>query len=471
MAWRLNLVRKQHILSSQHAIARRLDVLAYCWFVSQALLIVVNNSVQDNKNATISVAWVSLSGGALLDVKYCSSPSSWYTLWILISNGMLAIVSFVAASRTFILFSTQTTAMLSTQGSLRAARRRVQALSVLLTELLLIATSGAVAVSWSAAHFVQDNVRQIDVQQYCSLFVAGLLPLIICLPSLYLRRRSTRSKRRYILGASASDSLSPNAPAEVDRSNTLATTLADPVCSLLFRQYCEEVHDAEAIHFLLAAQELFALLETASKNLTVGQVLDATTAIQGQYLAEGAPQQVNISFIQRQHAEKAIRDISEKAATLTARTRPGYSVAATDDFKAIARAAFEPIAKEVYQLVATNNFARFLRSDAVVRTAELVLWIDQFTALSVAEQTAVQARLQQLHQASVKSPALSPRESRVSRVNTSRSMGRMLLSPSSKVLPALPSSSSAVPMTRLATSPSAVERQPTYTNMFQTGGG
>ena len=467
VAWRLNLMsRKQHILSTQHAIHKRLDVLAYCWFVTQAVLIIVENKVQDIGDRTISTAMITLAGGAGMQLTYCSTPSTWYSVWIMISNGLLAVASAGAALRAIVAFSTQTTAMLSSQGSLRAARRRVQALSVLLTEALLVSTGAAIAVSWSSASFVQNNVRQIQVQQYCSLLGAGVLMTSLCVPSILLKRRNARAGRHQILGAQKLESLNPNARPEVDRANTLATTLADPVCSLLFRQFCEEAHDAEAIHFLLAAQELFALLETASKQLTVNQVLDACTAMQTQYLVDGAPQQVNISFLQRQHAEKAIQEISDKAATLTARARPGYSVAATDDYKATARAAFEPIAKEVYHLVATNNFSRFLRSDALARTAELVLWIDQFTSLSIEEQRAVLTRLQQLHQNAVRPPTLYPLSPVVSRGHHStfsRSSARVGPSPSAKLLPSRPSQSSAVTMARLVTSPTNAERQQPYT--------
>jgi hypothetical protein len=159
------------------------------------------------------------------------------------------------------------------------------------------------------------------------------------------------------------------------------------VLLLHFRRHAESSFDAEPVHFLLQCQSLYRQLRGATLNLT--QVLSGLEAICDEFIAEGAPQQVNISSAMRDSTLAAVQDMRLTAvAQARNRLKP-----ASAEFKSQARQCLQAAVSEVYGLVQLNSHPRFLNSAALRRSQHVLGWTDGFNELDEEEQAAVMAKL------------------------------------------------------------------------------
>ena len=130
--------------------------------------------------------------------------------------------------------------------------------------------------------------------------------------------------------------------------------------------------------------------------MTVQQLNERCKAMVDDFLTPKSQEQVNVSSHMRLLVEKVLSELNVKSAQLAARLKGGATTAATDNLKALARSALEPVVKEVFSVLEVITFARFLRSETAVRASELISWTDEFRRFATVEQSGALERLGKL---------------------------------------------------------------------------
>ena len=425
----LQLPDKARVLSLQTHLSRRLAVAAWLWWLAEMLLYTLSGVLGSPLLA--KEVWQLPGGGGYLN-SYCSSPASWYVSALIGSDGGLAVASLALLLRTNLRLWGQRRS--SAQKDDRGLRRKqVQASSLLLCQLLVLAAEVVVPGQWADKSTDGHTIAlQVRVLHAMTLSVVALLPLLLYGPSLYhhyhsQRRVTARGSQvtsvnggvQLLLGGTGDSTTSAGSEGE-SRSGTkhrmaadsLAATLCDPLAVVLFRGYCEDVHDAEPVHFLLAVRELLRAMADRNSHLTLQQLQARCKDVVDAFLLPSSREQVNVSSHMRLTVEKALGELSLKSAALAGRMKTGTATPATDELKALVRSAFEPVVKEVFSVLEVNTFARFLRSETAVRASELLSWSDDFRQLQGAEQVGALERMAALAGDSFKPHRLPRMETR-----------------------------------------------------------
>ena len=413
--------RQQRILSLQEQLGRRLALAAGCIWAVQVVLLVAQ-AASGPSLAAQSV--ITLPGGGQVLASYCGMPTPWLEVVIVTINLMLAGATLLITLRSLLLLQRQWASGEKDRQS--GVRKHLQAVTVLSCQLLTLAAGFTLVLTFAGSDTAAEpeNAARVQLQQVTTLVCSAAMLLCLLGPSLafvWWRRRAAAHKtaaaapRRdgSVTHHGSVNSDSGGVFKTSGRSDTLAGTLGDPLCCALFTQYCEDVHDAEPIHFLLAAQDFFRLLhqpQTSLQQLQGGLLLPSWTS----FLLPDSAQQVNISAQQRMQVERALADIALKAAVYTQAAagagKLGAAVGCSEECRSLARAAFEPVVKEVFAVLEVNGFARFLHSSAAVRAYDLVCWSEEFSAMTQREQKGALDRLSRLSSQPTAAPALKSPE-------------------------------------------------------------
>ena len=348
----------------------------------------------------LATVTVPLEGVESLLFPICTPPP----LWFLVAQLFLHLAWMVAGpllalqllARTYLtaLFGASTYQMVHksrSKGQGKISRvQLVQVHSLALVWMCWVATAAALlSILLSPQYY---SVHQTSVLISNGLIVAGVVCIVLALllPSIFhhCSRRSQSAKlhrqQAAAIGGGRPQSTSVT-PSEEDgpASRSLAALLSEPLYVLHLRRFAERSFDAEAIHFLLAAQTF--LQHIKSPTFTLAQLMLELGQLCKDYIEEGAPQQVNVSSRMRQEAMAGIDGIRMAAVALAgSRLKP-----ASTDIKAQTRSCLHALIQEVYQLVQLNSYPRFLLSSNVSRAQHLQSWADGFAELDMEEMAAM----------------------------------------------------------------------------------